>query len=312
MQGVAGRARVAGAAATRGASSRSGRAAARKPAAAACPGPRRHAWAAALVASILLLAGEPAAAARGAPAPRVSGDIAAYEAAAATASASGPTGTIVIGNGANVTCGSTWRIPITVTAANASSTPSACLRIESSSSGGFGSCVSVTGICALLLTNGTATFPFKPCVRWQSTIKAQVIFKSSSGATGAPVTTSAIIDCVSPSMAFTSIKVAGSTAAAGNASVSLYWTGRGARDSGSGVAGYKLAYRAATDGGSPPKGCGAGTGVTVVPAYWGATAANPMVVSGLPPGVKVRFRLCAYDYAGNYASGITRATTTAV
>jgi hypothetical protein len=113
-------------------------------------------------------------------------------------------------------------------------------------------------------------------------------------------------------MAFTSIKVAGSTAAAGNASVSLYWTGRGARDSGSGVAGYKLAYRAATDGGSPPKGCGAGTGVTVVPAYWGATAANPMVVSGLPPGVKVRFRLCAYDYAGNYASGITRATTTAV
>ncbi|KAI8464876.1 MAG: hypothetical protein J3K34DRAFT_525820 [Monoraphidium minutum] len=278
-------------------------------------------WGAAVAASLLLLLPcRRAAAARAEPVAQVTGDVAAFEAAVTASATSGPTGTVTIAGGANATCAK--KVNITVTATPGSGAAYACLRMESSSSGwwGWGSCRVGVVLCPLELDNSTGiptrTVTFYPCSR-QNIVRAEAVFKTSGGATGPPVFAETLVDCWPPSMAGVSIRVAATAAAApapavapGNASVSLYWKGAGARDSGAGVAGYRLAYRAAPDGGAPKGGCRAGPGVAVLPAPEDATLSNPLVVSGLAPGTKFRFRLCAFDAAGNVANGVTRAATT--
>lgn len=91
---------------------------------------------------------------------RTTGDVAAYEAAAAAATPAGPTGTITIGTtGSNYTCGRP--VPIRLAAAPGSGATTACVRVESY---GFG-CAVVDGICGLELQNGAVTVGFDPC--WQ-------------------------------------------------------------------------------------------------------------------------------------------------
>ncbi|KIY97105.1 hypothetical protein MNEG_10856 [Monoraphidium neglectum] len=96
--------------------------------------------------------------------------------------------------------------------------------------------------------------------------------------------------------------------------LALSFTGA-ARASGAPLAGYKLAYRAAPPGGYPPARCGAGApklNVTVIPVPGGAGAgATPIMIRGLAAGRRYRFRLCAFDAAGNHAAGIVAAGKTA-
>lgn len=147
----------------------------------------------------------------------------------------------------------------------------------------------------------------------QTTMYAEAVFLSASGATGQPVAASTDIDCWPPKMSGMRLKPAASAPPTASA-INLMWTGS-PQSWGAGLAGYKLSYRAASKGGNPPAGCVVGSPnakVTVVDVPAGVgTDASPMNVSGLAAATPYRFRLCAVDFAGNVAVGITAKVSTA-
>lgn len=235
-------------------------------------------------------------------------DAAAYTAAISAAAASGPSGIVTIAGGANATCPSK-RVPVQLTAAPNSSAAEACVRVWSGNPNSW--CFVGVRICPVPLVNGTATLFFKPC--WQTIMYAEAVFRSASGATGQPVATATVIDCWPPKMSGMRLKSAPSAPPTSSA-INLMWTGS-PQSYGAGLAGYKLSYKAATKGGSPPAGCVVGNpntkvAVVDVPAGVG-TDASPMNVSGLAAATLYRFRLCAVDFAGNVAVGITAKVSTA-
>lgn len=250
----------------------------------------------------------------------VTGDTQAFASHVIAASATGPTGNITIGDGATVTCSKTLNITY-----SGPPNGTVCVQMKSFSGGwgGFGwfwvggGCAVGVAICPVQLgADGTATLTFRPCFG-QSVINVTAVFTSADGSsTGSPVTASAAVDCLNPIMAGMKLKTAPSAPPTAT-TVSLMWTGA-AKDFGSDIAGYNLTYRAAPPGGAPPAFCvpakpGKGSVVTVLgpfPPNGTGTDANPVVVSGLVAGTGYKFRLCAFDTAGNMAGGITASAKT--
>ena len=116
-----------------------------------------------------------------------------------------------------------------------------------------------------------------------------VKFKDAAGNATALVTDTITVDTVVPTNS-----VLTATAAAGGAA-NFSWTA--ASDTISGVAGYKLSYLVSTTG-YPASKCTTGTVVYDGPDR---TAAQAAMVAGSTYG----YRLCAYDAAGNYGTGVT-------
>jgi hypothetical protein len=288
--------------------------------------PARRPPGAALPLLLLLLAA--AVAARGPPAApppperelpagvRVEGDGAAFVAAAAAASAAGPTGSVTItySNGSavgNISCpivSGVFSTPLRITVTGGPGAVSACVRVFSYAGGWFGSCSKAVAACpAALVANGSsASFNFWPCSSWQGVVTAQAVFLSAGGTAGPAAVDSTVIDCVPPSMKGMRIRTASDPT---SSAASLYWTGQPSAQ-GAPLAGYTLAYRAKR---APPARCRAASGVTLlpVPPGAGASAAAPFNLSGLAADTTYRVRLCAYDEAGNVAGGVTAKVQTA-
>lgn len=146
----------------------------------------------------------------------------------------------------------------------------------------------------------------------QSIVRVKAFFSDASGNTGPQVYADAIIDCKAPTMIGMKLSTAPSSPPTPS-SISLMWTGE-PKDGGAGVTGYMLAYKPAPPKSNPPLSCKPGQGVTVINPVPGGTGsdANPLVVTGLTTGTEYRFRLCAVDFAGNVASGITAKASTTV
>ncbi len=188
---------------------------------------------------------------------------------AALALAPAPTGQVVINGGAKYTQSTVVTVDVTTTTGTAAQV-----------------CLSATTTCSAWKTFATS-------VAWtlasgNGVRTVYVWWKSSDGAASeAPVSAAITLDTTAPTNGTLTGTLSGNVA-------TLTWNG--AKDTGSGLASYKLVALT----GSAPKNCSSGT-----PLYAGT--ATTFTTAALPVGTTY-FRLCAVDNVGNLSAGILAAT----
>ena len=186
-------------------------------------------------------------------------------AALALSGASGPTGQVVINAGAKFTKTTAVTVDVTATSGTA------------------------TQVCLSATMNCTAWKTYAPSMAWtlaagDGVKNVCVRWKNADGvATAAPVSASITLDTTAPTSGTLTGALLGKVA-------TLTWTG--AKDTGSGVASYKLV--SSTTG--VPSSCAVGTQLY-------AGVANIFVTGALPTGTTY-FRLCTLDNAGNVSAGV--------
>ena len=177
-----------------------------------------------------------------------------------------PTGNVVIGGGAKYTKSTAVTVDVTTTSGTATQV-----------------CLSATATC-------TAWKPYAPLMAWtlasgDGVKTVNVWWKNSDGMVSAtPVAASITLDATAPTN--------GTLAASLSAGLAtLVWSG--AKDTGSGLASYRLVSML----GSAPRDCASGT-----LAYAGASMTYK--TAALPVGTTY-FRLCAVDNLTNISAGVT-------
>jgi hypothetical protein len=173
---------------------------------------------------------------------------------------------VVINGGAKYTRSSAVTVDVTTTSGTATQV-----------------CLSATAAC-------TAWKPYAPLMAWtlasgDGAKSVNVWWKNSDGAvSAAPVSASITLDATAPTAGTLSAKLAVNVA-------TLTWSG--AKDTGSGLASYKLV----SSFGSAPRDCASGTQL-----YAGTD--TTFKTTPLPIGT-MYFRLCAIDNVGNGSAGVT-------
>jgi hypothetical protein len=177
-----------------------------------------------------------------------------------------PTGQVVINAGAKYTKSTAVAVDVTTTSGSATQV-----------------CLSATATCS-------AWKAYAPAMAWTLTggdgVKnVYAWWKSSDGtATTTPVSASITLDTTAPSNGILIGALLGKMA-------TLTWSG--AKDTGSGVASYKLVSSTA----SVPSNCSSGT-----PLYAGTAT---LFKTGTLPAGTTYFRLCTLDNMGNVSTGVT-------
>jgi hypothetical protein len=177
-----------------------------------------------------------------------------------------PTGNVVINGGAKYTKSIAVSVDVTTTSGTATQV-----------------CLSAAATC-------TAWKTYAPTMAWtvasgDGAKKVNVWWKNSYGvASAAPVSASITLDATAPTNGALSAKLAVNV-------VTLIWAR--AKDTGSGLASYKLASAL----GSAPRDCASGTQLY-------AGTATTFKTTTLPVGTTY-FRLCAIDNVGNSSAGVT-------
>lgn len=186
-------------------------------------------------------------------------------AALALTGAPAPTGQVVIGGGAKYTKSTAVTVDVTTASGTA------------------------TQVCLSATTTCTAWKTYATSMAWTLATgdglkNVYVWWKNSDGtASATPATASITLDTTAPSSGTLSGKSTGTA-------VTLTWSG--AKDTGSGLASYKLVSSTV----SAPKDCASGTQV------YAGTATG--YTATLPVGTTY-FRLCAVDNVGNVSAGVT-------
>jgi len=181
-----------------------------------------------------------------------------------------PTGQVVINAGAKYTKSSAVTVDVTTISGTATQV-----------------CLSATASCTAWKTYAASMPWILASADGAKTVN--VWWKNADGtASTSPTSASITLDTTAPSNGTISGKLAGAVA-------TLTWSG--AKDTGSGLASYKLMSSTTA---SPPASCASGTQV-----YTGTAAS--FTTGALPVGTTY-FRLCAVDNVGNVSAGITAST----
>jgi hypothetical protein len=204
------------------------------------------------------------------------------------ADAAAPLAYVKINGGAATT--STPRVTLSITAKDDSGT------------GGMTMCVSNSATC------GGAFVPFATSLPWllppaTATQAVYVWLRDAAGnAMGAPA--SARIDLsLAGDLSVPTDPPSLQLNRTSPTSIEVKWDPATATDADTGVAGFKLVYRLATQ---PPVRCTtARAGVQVAALPLNDPNTGRFLVEGLRTRRRYRFRLCAVDYAGNVGNGVT-------